>query len=249
MKRRRARQSIPFEFSKFDAKTRLSDADVIRLQNASGNQIRITKDIKAAIELALRQFEYVRAYEAQGRNEPKRAALRDLAASLEKSAELATSFNKSPYLWPEIATMASLPYEEGLQDLNAMAKAARSVSDKVEKARSVKIPDEWLPWLLVQLEEQYKKAGGRKTGVSNNDGKRRGRFVDFCDAAISMLHSPAIPKVSKTGEQKSVGTLWATIYAKKNRPTNPGSEAVWVSGKRTKRGSWPGTAIIWQLFR
>jgi hypothetical protein len=242
MGKRKPKIDVPTRFSQFQAQTQISNEALTRIEQAAGGHIRIDAEGRAAIQRALQEFEYLRTYESAGINEPRRADLRNLAAVLEQAVTLARQLNVPPLLWPYIAELANVDYEIELVELQRLAVAARATSDRVELARKDIRPDPWLPRLLLQLEEQYVRAGGNKTGVTNKRNSKTGRFekggrfVRFCNEALLTLPESCRLK-------KSVGSRWAEIYATRRKRRNQPQEGAIT----TVSGDWPGKATGMQL--
>lgn len=182
------RRPLTMQFSEFVPTTNLSEDVVRKMRAATGDRVKIESESREQIKRLLQQYEYVKKYERAGPNEPRRADLRKLAASLDEALRLAKAFNQEPpRLWAGIATEAD-DYMFG-QDLNEstlgrLATAARKLSNDIETKRKRRTADQWLKQLLFELETEFRRGGGQHTGVTNKNGERGGRFVRFANEAL-----------------------------------------------------------------
>jgi hypothetical protein len=128
------------------------------------------------------------------------------------------------HLWSYVTYNADVNSDRELERLRRIRDETARLIQLVNEARSKKRPDPWLPRLLFALEREFKLAGGGSTGVSNWRGNRRGRFVDYCHAAIQTLPQPYRPK--------PIGSRWERLYTERKTEKEPArtplQERVWV---------------------
>jgi hypothetical protein len=100
----------------------------------------------------------------------------------------------------------------GKSDLSAKLRAGERLQVLAGEVRGRGMPPEYVPvWkLLFGLEEIFKKAGGKSTGIHRGDRRvRGGPFPKFANAAVRCLPKSIRPK--------GITSNWEEIYSQRRR--------------------------------
>jgi len=220
-KRAERYELLSSRFSNFEVQTKLTDKDFKRIEKAGSVELDV--DRRAAIQLHLQQFEFSRRLEGVGYGQAFRRALRALETNLEETISYARLFDGLPgHLWSFVTHNAGVNADTELQRLEAIRDQVANLNASVDEARRRKTADPFLPRLLEGLEREFNAAGGGSTGIARGTGRRGGRFLRFCEAALSTLPQPWRPT-------KGVSARWDQVLRKRERkPTTTSRERIWV---------------------
>jgi hypothetical protein len=189
-------------------------------------KLALSPEMRMRIQDRVHQYERQVEYERSGAGE---RLLKDMlmhAANLRASVGFARNLdaNLPGHLWSKIAADADLNGDCELARLEAVCDAFDRQNAYIAQARGVKTRDFKLYDLLGDLESIFKAAtNGGKTGVSNGDGTRGGRFVRFADAILGRLGQCR-------RRTASVGSRWQKIYSDRKQ------------GRKRPRRVWVGKA-------
>jgi hypothetical protein len=208
-------------FSKFNPQTNISGQEFDELEQICG--LTLDDERRAAIIACLREFEFFRAYERSGAARRRWKAFLEIKDHLEAIIRAAKAEETLPgHLWSLVTDNAGVNGQTEIERLERVRAQLEALESNVREARkNPREVDPWLPQLLFGLEQEIRLAGAKKTGVANADGKRRGKFVKFCDAALKHVPEPYRPR-------RSIGSRWETLYTQRKSGNRPPTTKNWV---------------------
>ena len=198
-----------YRFSQFNPQTNVTDQGFEEMERISG--LELNDERRATIVRHLRHYEFFRAYEADHAGHRRWKEFNEIAGHLRKVIDLVRTEEELPgHLWSYVTDHAGINCDREVERLERLLSEFQALENEVTEARPMNKSDPWLPRLLIGLEREFILAGGRATGISNGTGKRAGRFVRFCDAALQHLPEKYRPA-------KSVGSRWETLFRNRKK--------------------------------
>ena len=194
-------------FREYRFLTSLTDDIVAKMEKAG--EVKLDATRRAAIELALKEFEFFTRLELQDYGKKFRKILGLLEKKLAEVALIAKSLDSLPgHLWSYLGD-GSLLAEDVIRNLEARKRRLEELLRQVD-SKPDGSADHNLPRLLEELAEEFKSAGGSVKISRKKEDRRGGPFVDFCDAAVCALPPAFRP-------QKSVGSRWDQMLLAKGK--------------------------------
>lgn len=189
-----------------------------------GGKIKLNAGHRAAIQKHLQEYEFLRRLDQASYGEEFRSVLRKLEATLAELLVIGRGLDSLPgHLWSYVTHRAKISAGAEMDRLEAILREVQELNALINKARSRRTPDPFLPRLLEALEKEFKAAGGQSVGISRGTSKTRGgRFVGFADQAVAAVFKTWRP-------ENSIATRWDRILRARRQEKRPSRrESIWI---------------------
>ena len=216
-----------FDPKAFKPETVLSDEDYAEFERVGG--VQLDGDARAKLLALLHRYEAMFEYERIGSGQKLRKKIANSAEQLREVACFGGWLDGElpGHLWTNILADVCLDGDNELRNLAKVADALDKLNTDIEAVRNKRKRDSKIDLLLIDLSGLFHSAGG-KSGFTNIEGKRTGRFLDFCRAVITR-----IPKHRRPNPE--VGARW---------------EKLWAELRKEGYGYfWPGKAPVFPMRR
>ena len=190
------------KFADFKSETRISDSNFALLEAAGG--VQLTPEQRAAIRVALKEYEFLRVLKDAGEGKALKKALVMLQARTQNFIAGIDAVTGEPgHIWEYLLAESGAEVTR----LRPLLAKCKELNRRVAKPGRKK--DFYLDSLLSRLADIYMQAGGRGTSVSHGEGSG-GRFLSFSFAALQHLPERFRPYPNKTNKG-ALGVRWERV--------------------------------------
>jgi len=199
----------------FKSQIRISEADFALLE-AEG-KVKLPREQRAAVENALKEYEFLRVLKEAGEGAALKKALLKLQAKTEQLIASIQAVRDEPgHIWEYLLAES----DAKVSGLPSLLTKCKELNQRVARPGAKK--DFILNSLLSRLADIFMQAHGRGTGISHADG-RGGRFLNFAFAA-----SKCLPRNFQPHSKAALGVRWDR--ARKVQREEKGQVHMWVGG-------------------
>jgi hypothetical protein len=225
MPRKSLEQVLTFlgsRFSEYHPQTIVTDQHFQAIEAAG--KLKLNAGQRAAIQKHLQEYEFLRRLDQASYGEEFRSVLLKLEATLAKMLVIGRGLDSLPgHLWSYVTDRANISVEAETDRLKAILREVGELNTLIDKARSRRTSDPFLPRLLEALEKEFKAAGGGSVGISRGTSRTRGGpFVRFADEAVDAVFETWRP-------EKSIASRWDRILKARKQKRRPSRrESIWI---------------------